>query len=1220
MTDKPKTMRDSLARRRGRLWRYVSPRRRRLWIAVLVLLLGATVAYAYLTSDGQIRALIESELTRRLGTAVTVDHASFSLFGPVQIDGVTVASTEAGRPPILTVKTAMIDHDPVTLLTGSFTPTRAIFVEPMARKVVDLVAGATSKPAPPGDRGERRIPMIDPFPIIIRGGRVRLIYTEGPRVVETRELAMDATLTPRADHAYGIHVRGAVNGGPVITVSATVSLAGAALEELALPVELVKGLAPADVRNGLADWRLGGAVKIVRRTGEAVGPGVYDIDLAGLTAGVPPSLIPLNVRNLAGHVIVDTVGERVTLEGVSCTLGELGPAARLAVSGNYDGFEPDSPCTMQVVATACRLPPRVGKGDIEEAVAFARRNYGLTGAFDVKVGYSRAAGKAGELRGRLELREGASARYAFFPYRLERMSGTIEFTDEQITRIDLKGRRGQAVVAVTGCVPDMTRDTLYDIRVTAEEIPLDDGLKHALDVSVGEFLWPSLKPRGTAKSAAVHVVRDKHTDSVNPRVHVAMDFDGRVGITHEAFPYGLDAIRGRVVVDDESVRIVTARGVHGKATCTVDGVVTKIDTRHPELDLTIQADRMVLDEDLLAAIGPDGAEAIRSLHAVGPVPSARVRITQGADRVVNYHVAADLAGLRIKPDVFPYELTDVAGTLDVTQDHVLLKGLTGRHGKARASVEGKIVMTGKVAAVERIVFTARDVTLEAALRAALPAEVREVWDDLSLAGTADIPRGVLRHTDTTKGGALDYDITVEPTAASVTYTDFPRPITGIRGRLRATPGQMTIDGVRAIDGKTILDLSGRIITGKRSGAELALSARAVPVDKHLIAAMAKVSPAGVKHIKPGGTISVKLDTLCLGALCDKSPPAAATGPAAKAAAPSPWSARGTVAFADMGMDVGLGSKTLSGRFVGSGAGRGDELEMDARLSLDEVLVDGRRITGVEGHLLKRRQGTVLEIRDFEARAHGGRLAGKASIGLDDPVTYAISLQVRGIKLAEMVPANGGKGAAEGTAPPAGAAGKKQEVKGLLSGRIEMLAVAGDPSKLRGAGEIHITEANISKLPVLLELLHLVQLQLPGGTSFTDADVAYRLAGRMLIFQEINLRSSVISFVGSGTLDLDTNKIRLVFVGNRLGKLPRLKDLFGDIGKQVFTGVAKQFVEIRTTGTLDDPKTQTIALPTLADFLRAARGLLKPPAIEREAPKPAPAGPSEVYRTKGSQGR
>ena len=367
MTDRPRITRVLHAQRTRRLWRYVSPRRRRVWTAVLVLLLGLVVTYAYLTSDGRIRALIESELTGRLGRRVTVDHARFSLFGPVQVDGVTIASTDPGDQPMLTIETTIVDHEALALLTGRFKPTRVLFVEPIARQVIDLAAKATSRPARRADEDAGwDIPAEEMFPIVIRGGKLRLIYTEGPRRIETRELAMDATLTPRADRTYGIQVRGAIDGGPAIAVNATVSPAVAALEDLALPVELIKGLAPANVRKGLDDWQLDGEVKVARRTGAKAGTGVYDIDLAGLTAHVPASLIPLTFRDVVGRVVVDTVGERVSLEGVSCTLPELGPAARIAVSGSYDGFDPDSPCTVQIVATACELPPRVGKGEVEE--------------------------------------------------------------------------------------------------------------------------------------------------------------------------------------------------------------------------------------------------------------------------------------------------------------------------------------------------------------------------------------------------------------------------------------------------------------------------------------------------------------------------------------------------------------------------------------------------------------------------------------------------------------------------------------------------------------------------------------------------------------------------------------------------------------------------------------------------------------------------------------
>ena len=1321
MTEQAERSQNRPPGRRSMLWRLVRPTRRRICVGLLVLLLAVLGGYFHFTSDSRVRAVVEAELTRQLGRPVRVGGASFSLFGPIEIRDLDIPSKTAGRPSELTAEKIIIHHEVLAMLRGHFQPTRVACDGLVVTVDVDLAPEGPDQP--PGDEKEKSKPIKPPdfdLPTVtLRGGKLRLIYHDGPRHVETVETSLAAELKPLGEKKYDFRAEASLAGGGGFDLSAVVNTVRGELDELSVPIEFVERLLPPELRKQVGQYALSGSLNVTRRIVPAPEARVYVVDLAGLAATLPKSLIPLNVAGLEGRVVINTTDERIALEEVSCAIPKLGRGAMLALSGSYDWSKDDSRCQVRGVLEQCELPAKLGSGLVEETLAFIRKYYDPRGSFDVAIGYNWASGEEGKLSGSVTMGGHVSGQCLYFPYRLEGVTGRVDFTADKITRIDLAGTHGKATAKIVGDVSDMGGDGLYDISISAWDVALDAGMKHALDESVGEFLWRDLQPRGQANTV-VKVSRTSHKEGF--RIKVTLPLDGRAGITHAAFPYALDKIRGKVVIDGKAVRITDATGVHGSAECTVNGAVTKIDTANPVTDLTVDIKTMLLDKAFLSAIGEDGAKALRDLGAAGTVRSARTHVMYRADGTLDYLVRADLGNVRIKPDIFPYELTEVSGPIEVTPRHVVLINTRGRHGKSGVEVEGEFLLTGKDAGIERLTVKAERLVLDADLRAALGPEVGEVWGDLALGGLVedvqarlwhknpakpdaldyviharlakvqarpklfpydltdiagfvsitprdvtldnltgrhdesritlqkgnilltdkdaaieslvfkasrvaldddlrvalgpemdgiwrdlaprgmvDIPRGILRHKDPAKPDVLDYDIAIEPLGASVTYADFPRTVTGITGGIHAVPGRVTLVRLKAVEGKTRVDLNGEIDTGKNTGAELVLTARDVPVDKRLIAAMGKVAPKGVKHIKPGGSISVQLDKLCFGSRCPagkdattrKAPGPKAPAPKAPApTAPQPWSVTGKVSFKDMGVDVGLGSKTLSGSFAGSGSGLGEQLEMDAKLALDEVLVQTRRITALRGQLLKKRDGTMLQIRNFNAWSYGGQLDGKAEIDLGDPIKYGIDLVVHRIKLAEMA-ALGGLGPA--------AAKDAKKVKGLLSGRITMLAVNGDATKQQGSGKIHITDANISKLPILLELLHLVQLQLPGNTSFTEADVIYRLSGQKLIFQEIYLQSSVISFVGSGTLDLKSSKIRLTFVGGRVGKLPRLKKLIGLGPADIIKLLAKQIVEIRTTGTLEKPKTETIPLPGLPNFNKLLRVLLRPPPIEDDAP-------------------
>ena len=59
--------------------------------------------------------------------------------------------------------------------------------------------------------------------------------------------------------------------------------------------------------------------------------------------------------------------------------------------------------------------------------------------------------------------------------------------------------------------------------------------------------------------------------------------------------------------------------------------------------------------------------------------------------------------------------------------------------------------------------------------------------------------------------------------------------------------------------------------------------------------------------------------------------------------------------------------------------------------------------------------------------------------------------------------------------------ERTEFPGVMSGNVKLAATAGDKPNIRAAGELHITNARIGKLPVMMGLLHVIYLTLPGET-------------------------------------------------------------------------------------------------------------------------------------------
>jgi hypothetical protein len=336
------------------------------------------------------------------------------------------------------------------------------------------------------------------------------------------------------------------------------------------------------------------------------------------------------------------------------------------------------------------------------------------------------------------------------------------------------------------------------------------------------------------------------------------------------------------------------------------------------------------------------------------------------------------------------------------------------------------------------------------------------------------------------------------------------------------------------------------------------------------------------RFQPGGTCDVDLQTLRFETRPRSPATAPATGPATAPAETPPalWHAEGWIAFDGAVMDLGFGHKTVSGKVTGSGGRTADGLELDAQVALDRVLVGQRAITEVTGHLIKPAGNTRIRVNDLLARAFGGRLYGLAEIQLSDPLEYAMSLSMEGVKLEGLVKAGR---TTDGDA-------EEPEIAGNLAGKLEYRTTSGRPESQQAAGRLRISDGKLYRLPVPLELLHVVTLTLPGEAAFTEGDVQYELHGQELTFREIHLRGPALSVVGSGQMHMGTERLRLNFLAGPPGKVPRIAAELDEVLKPI----ARELAEIRITGTLSNPsEPRTVTCGSLQD---AINRLLNP---ERE---------------------
>ncbi len=182
----------------------------------------------------------------------------------------------------------------------------------------------------------------------------------------------------------------------------------------------------------------------------------------------------------------------------------------------------------------------------------------------------------------------------------------------------------------------------------------------------------------------------------------------------------------------------------------------------------------------------------------------------------------------------------------------------------------------------------------------------------------------------------------------------------------------------------------------------------------------------------------------------------------------------------------------------------------------------------------------------------------------------------------------------------------QALNGKVLANVDLQGSRGQHT-LVGTGDIHLTEAEIYELPLVVSLLKIVRAKLPDNSAFTESDVAFQINGQHVTLNQIDLRGDAVSLTGSGgvTLDSQTNPIHLELhttVGR--GAMPFISGMFGEASRQI--------LKIHVNGSVDHPTTWTEAFPMAGEALERLRA-----DVERQVPPPQATGACDRWE-RGNQ--
>ena len=356
----------------------------------------------------------------------------------------------------------------------------------------------------------------------------------------------------------------------------------------------------------------------------------------------------------------------------------------------------------------------------------------------------------------------AAAQVTIFPDHVQVVRGTLTraVAKDQGGGVSTMGVVGRADWGKRPGDPDdlTSRPLRLDLSFTGDEIATGPALWGALPPEAAQQL-KALGLGGRADAMAARVYTD-----ANDRLQwdVTLDFkDGRFWPSSGAF--NLSDVAGRVRVLPDSVQLSDVTAKRGDGEITVNGTIGLGDGGRS--DLALSAVKLPLDSalyellptaakgawDALRPAGAtDGTAAIAGSTAVLTGSSAT---TQPSTAVV-YDVTLQPRGLSVRPDVFPYDLQNVRGTIRVTPQKITVTNVTAEHAVAGREKPARLFLGGVGdlggapggGDLWQLQPKLLDAPLDDALLAALPAGMAETVRSLTAGGTLSADFDVLRVT------------------------------------------------------------------------------------------------------------------------------------------------------------------------------------------------------------------------------------------------------------------------------------------------------------------------------------------------------------------------------------------------------------------------------------------------------------------------------------------
>lgn len=720
---------------------------------------------------------------------------------------------------------------------------------------------------------------------------------------------------------------------------------------------------------------------------------------------------------------------------------------------------------------------------------------------------------------------------------------------------DLSARNGPLVVRGSLKKHGFAEDSPAQVRLSARQLTIDQRLARGVSPQWQE-LYDRFRPQGDVD---VDLTLNFDGESWQPLVTAHCR---NVSFYYQKFPFRLERGSGRIQLTGDQLS-VSLLALSQQSEVRIIGEFASIQPR-PVGWIEFTCPDLAIDDKLLAALPEKQKEIVNSLHPVGgmSILARYVRDSSDQERMSKY-MLLKLHGIAMRFDRFALPIEGITGEIEVQDADWTFRDLRGIAGT------GQIRCAGDIHPIENgsqldLRLSADRLPLDDQLRMALSPQAGQLWQHLRPEGQIDVHQARVTYDTIDRKINLVLDASAVEQTVSIEPKRFPYRIEKLRGDIHYDNGFVSLKNVRGIHGRTTwLVPEGTCELLPQGGWRLQLARLNIDrllSDRQLIEAVPARLRSVINRLHPTGRVNLR-GTIELAQL-----------EPGEELLESYWDC--DLDLHDSDLHCGLEIEHVHGAIHLRGEHRSHGLECEGELRFDSAVVRNVQLTDLVGPIwfndhevllgtLADQRLNAQKKRHLVAALQGGKLRidGRVEVGAN--LQYEISADVARVDVRRFTKE---------------VFGVKDDFSGDLYARMTVLGNGSGLHNLEGDGAFELRNADIYRLPVMVQMLKLLSIKTPNATAFTECTGEFHLRGEHVYLDPIKFTGDAISLKGQGEVGLDKS-VRLdmhALVGRDEIRVPVLSDLVGKASEQLLL--------IRVDGTLDHPQIRRETLPAVNQAL------------------------------------